>query len=61
MANTSILGIIIGKLYYKKKPCPIILLEVNQGLKIGFNHIILPLSQTVRLQVKVSKKFLLNA
>ena len=49
MADAGIFGIIISKLYYGKKPCLIILLKVDKGLKIGFYHTILPLNLTVRL------------
>ena len=49
MADASILGIIINKLYYKKKPCLIILLKVDKILKISFHHTILPLNLAVNL------------
>lgn len=37
---TSIHGIIINKLCYKKKSCPIILFEFNKSLKISLYCII---------------------
>ena len=49
MANTSIFGIIIDKLYYKKKPYPIILFKIDKNSKVGFHHIILSLDLTVCL------------
>ena len=38
MANPSIFEIIVGKLYYKKKLCPIILFKINQNSKINFYY-----------------------
>ena len=61
MANASILGIIVGKLRYGKKPCPIILLEVDKGLEISFHRTILPLSLAVHLRVEGGREFSLNA
>ena len=52
MAGTGILGIVISKLRHEKKPCPIILLEIDKGLEIGFYCTILPLSLAVCLQVE---------
>ena len=56
MANASILGIVVGKLCYRKKPCPIILLEVDKDLKIDFYFAILPFGLTVRLLIKSNKE-----
>ena len=52
VACAGILGVIIGKLRYGKKPCPIILLKVDEGLKVGFYYIILPFGLTVCLWVE---------
>ena len=59
--NAGILGIIVGKLCYKKKPYSIILLEVDKNSEIGFHHTILPLSFTICLWVESGGEFLLNA
>ena len=59
MANASILGIILGKLRYKNKPCPIILFKVDKNPKIGLNFAILSLGLAVCLWVEGSRKFLL--
>ena len=59
MASTSILGIVVGKLYYGKKPCPIILLEVDKNLEVGFYYALLPFDLTVCLWVEGSGEFLL--
>ena len=61
VAGADILGVIVGKLRYKKKPYPIILLEVDEGLKVGFHGIILPFGLTVRLWVEGDEEFLLDA
>ena len=61
VAGAGILGVIVGKLYYKKKPCPIILLQVDKNLEISFYCTILLLYVVVRLQVEGSGKFALNA
>ena len=58
--NIDIFSVIIGKLYHKKKLCPIILLKVDKSLEVGFYCIILSLSLAVYLQVKSGKKFLLD-
>ena len=42
MAGIGILDIIISKLPYEKKPCLIILLEVDKNLEVSFYHAILP-------------------
>ena len=60
VASAGIFGIIISELYYKKKPCLIILLKVNKCSKITFYHIILLLSLAVCLQVKDSEESLFN-
>ena len=49
MVNAGILGIILGKLRYKKKLCPIILLKVDKSLEVDFYCAILPFGLTVRL------------
>ena len=61
VVGARVLGVIIGKLCYKKKPCPIILLEVNKGLEVDFFCTILPFSQSVYLGVKNNEEFLLDA
>ena len=61
IVNIGIFGIIVGKFYYKKKPCLIILLKVNKGLKISFYHTILSFDLTIRLWIKSNKKSLFNA
>ena len=60
MAGTGIFGIVVSKLHHEKKLYPIILLEVDKSLEIGFYYTILPLSLTVRLRVKGGREFLLN-
>ena len=52
VASIGILGVIIGKHRHGKKPCLIILLKVDKGLKINFHRTILPLSLAVYLWVK---------
>ena len=52
VAGACILGIGVGKLHYRKKPCPIILLKVDQDLKISFHCTILLFSLIVYLWVE---------
>ena len=52
VAGAGILGIVVSKLRHGKKPCPIILLEVDEGSKVGFHRTILPFGLTVRLWVE---------
>ena len=59
--DASILGIIIDKFCYKKKPCLVILLKIDKSSKIGFNYIILPFGLTICLWVKANKEAQLNA
>ena len=61
VADTGILGVVVGKLRYKKKPCPIILLKVDKGLKVGFHCTILPFGLTIRLSVEGGGESLLDA
>ena len=61
VAGTGIFGIIIGKFYYRKKPCSIILLKVDKSLEVDFHYNILPLSLVIYLQVEGGRKFLLDA
>ena len=49
VAGADILGIIVSKLCYRKKGCPIILFEVDKGLEIGFYCIILPFGLMIHL------------
>ena len=49
MANISILGIIISELCYGKKPCSIILVEVDKDLEVSFDQTILPFGLIVCL------------
>ena len=56
VAGTGIFGIIVSKLRYGKKPCLIILLEVDKGLEIGFHCIILSFSLAVCLWVEGGRK-----
>ena len=55
LANADILSVVVCKLRYRKKLCPIILLEVDKSSKIGFYCIILPLSLAVDLWMEDSK------
>ena len=52
VAGVGILGIVVSKLRHEKKSCPIILLEVDKSLEVGFHCTILPLSLAVRLRVE---------
>ena len=61
MAGASILGIIIGKFHYKKKPYQVILFEIDKSLKISFYYIILLFGLTICLWVESGGEFLLDA
>ena len=61
VAGAGILGIVVSKLRHKKKPCPIILLKNDKGLKIGFYCTILSLSLAVYLWVKSDRESPLDA
>ena len=52
VASAGIFGIVIGKLRHGKKLYPIILLNVDKGLEVGFHHTILPFGLPVSLRVK---------
>ena len=52
VADASILGVVIGKLHYGKKPCLIILFKVDKGLAIDFFYIILPFDLTICLWIE---------
>ena len=59
VVNTSILGVVIDKLRYGKKPCLIILLKVDKSLEVGFYYTILPFGLPVWLVVESNREFLL--
>ena len=61
VAGAGILGIVVSKLRHGKKPCPIILLKVDKGLKVSFHRTILLLSLAVRLRVEGDGESLLDA
>ena len=61
VTGAGIFGIVIDKLYHGKEPCPIILLKVDKGSKVGFYHIILPFGLHIRLGVENDRDFLLDA
>ena len=61
VAGAGILGIVVSKLRHGKKPCPIILLEVDEGLEVDFHRIILSFSLAVRLRVEGGGESLLDA
>ena len=60
VAGAGIFGIIVSKLRHGKKPYPIILLEVDKSLEVGFHCTILPLSLAVCLRVKSGGESPLN-
>ena len=60
VVNIDILGIIISKLHYKKKLCPIILFEIDKSSKINFYYTILLFDLIVYLKLGGSKEFLLD-
>ena len=61
VAGIGIFGIIVGKLRYEKKLYPIILLNVDEGLKVGFYCTILPFVLTVCLLVESGGESSLDA
>ena len=60
MVGTSIFGIVVNKLCYRKKPCPIILIKVDKSSEIGFHHAILFFGLTVCLWIEGDRKSLLD-
>ena len=61
IAGIGVLGFIVGEFHHEKKSCPIILLEVDKNLKVGFHHIILLFSLPIYLGIESSEKSSLNA
>ena len=61
VASTGILGVVVDKFRYRKKPCPIILFEIDKGLTVGFYYTILPFGLTVHLWVEGGEESSLNA
>ena len=61
IAGVGILGVIIGKLYHKKKLCLIILLKVDKDLEVSFHCAILPFGLTVCLWIKGGEESPLDA
>ena len=52
MAGASIFGIIVSKLYHKKKLCPIILFEIDKSSKLAFYYTVLLLSLAIYLKIE---------
>ena len=61
VAGAGIFGIVVSKFRHGKKSCPIILLEVDKNLEVGFHHTILPLSLAIHLRVEDDGESLLDA
>ena len=61
MAGASVLGIIVGKLHYRKKLCLIILLEVDENSEVDFYYTIQPFGQPVCLKVESVGESLFDA
>ena len=55
VVNTGILDIILSKLYYKKKLCPIILFKFDKSLKKCFYYAILPLNLAIYMRIEGGK------
>ena len=60
VANASMFGIIIDNFCYRKKPCLVILFEIDKGSKINFHYTILPFGLIVHLWVEGAEESLLN-
>ena len=61
VVGASILGIIISKFNYRKKPCLVILFEIDKNSKVGFHYTILPFGLTVHLWIEGGRESLLDA
>lgn len=61
IANICILSIVKYRVCHKHEPCLVFLLSIDNSIQISFYGIILSLGLTVYLQIKCSKKVLLNA
>ena len=57
VANASIFGIIVSKLYYRNKLCLIILIKINKGLKVSFYYALSSFNLAVCLQIEDRRKF----
>lgn len=60
VANTCIFGIVFSKISYKKKSRPIILLLIDESIKLSFSYTILSFILAVCLWIKYNRDFLLN-
>ena len=61
MAGASILGVIMGKLRYRKKLYFIILFKVDECLKVSFYYTILFFGLPICLEIKSGGEILLDA
>ena len=61
VAGAGVFRIIIGKFSYRKESCPVVLLEVDKSLEVGFHRAVLPLGLAVSLRVEGGGESLLNA
>ena len=61
MTGISIFSIVISKLCYRKKLCPIILFKIDKSLEVSFDHTIVSFNLAICLRVEDDKKSLLDA
>ena len=52
VAGAGIFRIIISKFSHQKEPCSVVLLEINEGTKVGFHCAVLPLGLAVNLRIE---------
>ena len=61
VAGAGVFCIIIGKFSHQKEPCPIVLLEVNEGTELGFYCAVFLLGLAISLRVEGCKNFLFDS
>ena len=61
VAGACIFGIVISKLGHRQEPGPIILFEIDKGLKVSLHGAVLPLRLAVGLGVENGGKPLFDA
>ena len=61
MAAACIFSIVISKLGYWQKFCPVILFKFDKSLEVSFYHTILTFGLAIYLKMKSCRKFLFDS
>ena len=61
VTGAGVFRIVIGKFSHRKEPCPVVLLEVDEGSELGLHCAVLSLCLAVGLRMEGGGESLLDA